>query len=183
MLGFGSLLSSAFEGQRRQQWETVAEGSLKCYESCANPGQLDSQPHVSLMYVQGVGIPEPLSVSNVKASGLGVTETLCFKTWQASGTFSATAVYVSLPWLSLAFYFSLSLSFLLVLPFVLPPLVFAPLATSLTSLAVSDCSSHRSYGFSQGSSCQLLLVLPLPRLPLLQKLLVWRLFSSRSFCC
>lgn len=26
MLGFGSLLSSAFEGERQQQWETVAGG-------------------------------------------------------------------------------------------------------------------------------------------------------------
>lgn len=99
-------------------------------------------------------------MSNVKASGLGVTETLCFKTWQASGTFSATAVYVSLPWLSLAFYFSLSLSFLLVLPFVLPPLVFAPLTAAATAAMVSHkaatacfCWCYHYHGCRCSRSC------------------------------
>lgn len=99
-------------------------------------------------------------MSNVKASGLGVTETLCFKTWQASGTFSATAVCVSLPWLSLAFCFSISLSFLLVLPFVLPPLVFAPLTAAATAAMVSHkaatacfCWCYHYHGCRCSRSC------------------------------
>lgn len=51
MLGFGSLLSSAFDGERQPQWETVAGGSLTCYKSCANPGWLESYRYVSVMYV------------------------------------------------------------------------------------------------------------------------------------
>lgn len=46
---------------------------------CASPRQPDSQPQVSLMRAQGVGIPEPLSASSVTASGRGGAGTLCFK--------------------------------------------------------------------------------------------------------
>lgn len=59
MLAFGSILSSAFDGEWQQQLEAVAGGSLKCYKSVQILGSWTLTPVYLLRTSRELGFLSP----------------------------------------------------------------------------------------------------------------------------